>query len=140
MDDWIDQKAPGNGDLLLQMDIEGSEWPVLLNVTDANLRRFRIIILETHDMERIMDKHAFVIISSVFRRLLHYFDVVHIHPNNYGGAVKCGSLTIPRSLEMTFHRKDRVSPSGHAMTFPHPLDEKNDPSRPDVVLPREWFG
>jgi hypothetical protein len=140
MDDWIDQNAPGNNDLLLQMDIEGSEWPVLLNVAEATLRRFRIIVLEAHDMERIMDKHAFLIISSVFRRLLQYFDVVHIHPNNNGGTVRCGSLVIPRLLELTFYRKDRVSSSGYAKIFPHPLDVKNDPNRPDIVLPREWFG
>jgi hypothetical protein len=64
LDDWIDQRAPGGGDLLLQMDIESHEWPVLLNVHEATLRGFRIIVLETHDMERIMDKHAFLIISS----------------------------------------------------------------------------
>jgi Methyltransferase FkbM domain len=131
MDDWIDQRAPGDSDLLLQMDIEGHEWPVLLNVREATLRRFRIIVLETHDMERIMDKHAFLIISSVFRRLLQYFYVVHIHPNNYGGTVSCGSLEIPRSLELTFYRRDRAASPQFATTFPHPLDVKNDP-RPEI--------
>ena len=38
MDDWIDQNAPGNNDLLLQMDIEGSEWSVLLNVAEVEGR------------------------------------------------------------------------------------------------------
>jgi hypothetical protein len=122
------------------MDIEGHEWPVLLNVHEATLRKFRIIVLETHDMERIMDKHAFLIISSAFRRLLQYFYVVHIHPNNYGGTVRCGSLVIPRSLELTFYRKDRISSPRYATSFPHTIDVKNDPTRPDVILPREWFG
>jgi hypothetical protein len=140
IDDWINEYSPGSNDLLLQMDIEGSEWPVLLNVAEATLRRFRIIVLEAHDLERIMDKHAFLIISSVFRRLLQYFDVVHIHPNNYAGSVRCGSLVIPRALELTFCRKDRLSSSGYATTFPHPLDVKNDPNRPDVLLPHHWFG
>jgi hypothetical protein len=36
-DRWIDDAEPGNGDLLLHLDIEGAEWPVLLNISDANL-------------------------------------------------------------------------------------------------------
>src|SRR6185312_7257908 len=38
---WIAEMEPGDDDLLLQMDIEGNEWPVLLNLSDDNLARFR---------------------------------------------------------------------------------------------------
>ncbi len=31
MDTWVKAYAPPTGDLILQMDIEGAEWPVLLN-------------------------------------------------------------------------------------------------------------
>jgi hypothetical protein len=54
---------PSSDDLILQMDIEGAEWHVLLNVSRDTLRRFRIIVIELHDLERLMDKHAFVIIG-----------------------------------------------------------------------------
>lgn len=139
LDDWVKANTPGNGDLILQMDIEGAEWPVLLNTSRDTLLRFRIIVIELHDLERLMDKHAFTIIAATFNRLLQDFHVVHNHPNNYGRAVQCGSLTIPRVLEMTLIRKDRVKSSSYAPAFPHPLDQDNDPNGPKLALPPEWY-
>jgi hypothetical protein len=99
--------------------------------------RFRIIVVELHDLERLMDKHAFVIIKSTLERLLLDFYVVHNHPNNYGWTVRCGSLVIPRVK--TLIRKDRVTAVAPARVFPHPLDARNDITRPDVPLPAAWF-
>jgi hypothetical protein len=137
-DGWIELMEPGDGDLLLQMDIEGSEWPVLLNISEANLARFRIIVLELHDMERLMDKHAFRIIQGVMDRLLEKFYIVHNHPNNYGGIVRAGAIEIPRSLEMTLLRRDRAKRVSPATTFPHPLDQVNAQHLRDIVLPAAW--
>lgn len=139
LDDWVDAHKPGRDDLILQMDIEGAEWLVLLNATRDTLRRFRIIVIELHDLERLMDKHAFVIIRATFERLLEDFYIVHNHPNNYGGAVRCRSLVVPRVQEMTLIRKDRVKSAKFARVFPHPLDVKNDIDRPDIPLPPPWF-
>lgn len=137
-DSWIDENEPGDDDLLLQMDIEGAEWTTLLNISERNLKRFRIILLELHDMERLMDKHAFQIMSAVFSRLTEHFHVVHNHPNNYGGKVDTGEFEIPRALEMTLIRKDRAEAKGYATQFPHPLDQINAPHLPDVILPKYW--
>lgn len=138
LDRWIDEMEPNGGDLLLQMDIEGAEWPVLLNVSDSKLARFRIVVLELHDMERLMDKHAFRIIRAVMDRLLENYYVVHNHPNNYGGLVRAGAIEIPRALEVTLLRRDRTAPTGFATRFPHPLDQTNDQGRRDIVLPTAW--
>jgi hypothetical protein len=139
LDDWVNANKPGNDDLILQMDIDGAEWPVLLNVSRPTLRRFRIIAIELHNLERLMDKHAFTIVKSTFERLLEDFYVVHNHPNNFGRSVRYRSFVIPRSQEMTLIRKDRVTSTQFARTFPHPFDEKNDSSAPDIPLPSEWF-
>jgi hypothetical protein len=139
LDDWVGANQPGNDDLLLQMDVEGAEWPILLNVSRDTLRRFRIIVIELHDLERLMDKHAFTIIKSTFERLLEDFYIVHNHPNNYGRSVWCGSFIIPRVQEMTLIRKDRVKSKNFARIFPHPLDGKNDAGGPDLPLPSRWF-
>ena len=34
LDAWVNTCTLSDGDLILQMDIEGAEWPVLLNVSD----------------------------------------------------------------------------------------------------------
>jgi hypothetical protein len=87
-----------------------------------------------------MDKHAFVIIRSTLARLLEHFYIVHNHPNNNGRSVRCGSLVIPRVLEMTFLRKDRDRSTKFTRTFPHPFDSKNDVHLADTPLPPEWYG
>jgi len=139
-DRWLDDEEPGGGDLLLQMDIEGAEWPVLLNISENNLERFRVIVLELHDIERLMDKHAFRIIQCVIDRLLAKFYVVHIHPNNYGGLVTARKIQIPRVLEMTLIRRDRVNCLSSAMQFPHPFDQANTENLRDIVLPAACVG
>jgi hypothetical protein len=140
LDSWVADSVPPQGDLLLQMDIEGAEWIVLLNTPADVLRRFRIIIMEVHDLERLLDKHAFPIIEAAFKRLMKEFVLVHNHPNNYGEQVRIGGLTIPRVQEMTWLRKDRAAVLGYATQFPHSLDVINDPNSADVVLPPEWHG
>lgn len=140
MDSWIDSADMPEGDLLLQMDIEGAEWPVLLNISEASLRRFRILVVEFHDIDRILDKTGFRTIANVFERLLQHYVVVHIHPNNWNGIVRKNDIELPRALEITFLRSDRSPAIGcdHAHTFPHPLDVTNCDDRPDIVLPKIW--
>lgn len=140
LDDWVKTNKPGNDDLILQADIEGAEWQMLLNVSPETLRRFRIMAIEFHDLERLMDKHAFAIINAVFNRLCQDFHIVHNHPNNTGGYVSYRSLEIPRVQEITFLRKDRSPMFGFAGEFPHRLDRPNDLRLPDFALPRSWWG
>jgi hypothetical protein len=138
LDAWVKTCAPPDGDLILQMDIEGTEWHVFLNVSDEVLKRFRIIIVELHSLNKLVDKVGFNLMFAVLDRLLRQFHVVHSHPNNVAPALNVRGLTIPRLLEVTFLRRDRAQLKGYAKKFPHPLDRKNVPERPDVVLPAGW--
>jgi hypothetical protein len=139
LDAWVNACAPGDADLVLQMDIEGAEWVVLLNVSEEVLSRFRIIIVEFHWLERLNDKVGFELMSSTLSRLLGRFYLVHNHPNNVARAFNSRGITIPRYLEMTFLRHDRAQVTGYANQFPHPLDRKNVLERPDLALPAEWY-
>ncbi len=139
LDTWVEQYAPLESDLLLQMDIEGAEWRVLLNASDKVLRRFRIIVVELHNMEKIAIDSMNSIVSSVLKRLLRDFYVVHAHPNNWVEPVLVRGIRIPRVIEITLLRKDRCPVIGPVRTLPHPLDRKNRPARPDVALPAELF-
>jgi hypothetical protein len=139
LDAWVKSCAPLDGDLILQMDIEGAEWQVFLNVSDEILRRFRIIVVELHSLEQLIDKVGFNLMFAVLDRLLRQFHVVHTHPNNVVPALNPRGLPVPRFLEVTFLRRDRAQPTGYAKRFPHPLDRKNVPHLPDLVLPGEWY-
>ena len=139
LDAWVKACAPPDGDLILQMDIEGAEWVVLLNVSEVVLKRFRVIVVELHWLERLIDKVGFELMFAALDRLLRQFYVVHNHPNNVARPFKSRGVTIPRHLEMTFLRRDRAQVTGYANRFPHPLDRKNMPELPDLVLPVGWY-
>jgi Methyltransferase FkbM domain len=139
MDTWVNANAPASGDLILQMDIEGSEWPVILNCSDALLKRFRIVILELHFLERLLDEVGFEFMYAGLDRLLRQYIVVHLHPNNLAKPVQVADLIIPRLLEVTLLRRDRLHPIGYADQFPHPLDRQNMSDRPDLPLPSGWY-
>lgn len=138
LDSWVKKYAPAEGDLMLQMDIEGAEWPVLLNVSDQILERFRIIVVELHSLERLIDKFIFELMFATLDRLLRQFCVVHIHPNNVVTPLRVGDLVIPKLLEITLLRRDRSKPTGYARQFPHSLDFKNVANLPDCILPAGW--
>lgn len=137
---WKDKYLKNyTGDLILQMDIEGYEYEVILSTPEDLLKQFRIIVIEFHSLDRVFDRFAFGIISSCFDRLLHYFHVVHIHPNNCCGSVRRGNVEVPRVLEFTFLNKNRASSTELQGVFPHKLDVDNVPEMPPLRLPKCWY-
>lgn len=139
MDGWKRQHIGDyGGDLLLQMDIEGYEYEVILATSPALLSQFRIIALEVHFLEHWLSRPYFDIVSRAVRKLLATHAVVHIHPNNCCGSVTSKGLELPRIVEITLHRRDRISGREFATRFPHPLDADNTP-HPTLVLPAAWY-
>lgn len=137
---WMKQRLPHHdGDLVLQMDIEGSEYPVLLSTPPDILRRFRIVVVEFHALNQLFNADMFGILHDSFYKLLEEFRVVHIHPNNCQGASRNRTLLVPNVMEFTFLRKDRIATERPAQTIPHPLDRVNVPGNPDVALPAIWY-
>jgi hypothetical protein len=127
------------GDMILQMDIEGCEYEVILNTPDHLLNQFRIIVMEFHELDRLFDPLCFRIISASFEKLLEYFDVVHIHPNNgCVHSVRTGDVEVPKVLEFTFLNKRRVKSTKAQSVFPHKLDTDNFPDLPPFHLPKCW--
>lgn len=128
-----------SGDLMLQMDIEGFEYEVILSTPVDLLNQFRIIVIEVHSIDRLFDRFGFGIISAFFGKLLQFFDVVHIHPNNCCGSVRKGDIEVPRVAEFTFLNKNRVSQIQPAKTFPHMLDKDNVDGNSPLPLPKCWY-
>ena len=136
---WVDRCAPPGGDLLLQMDIEGAEYGVLLDTPAEVLRRFRIIVIEFHELEMLFTRRGFELVNLCLERLLQDFVVVHLHPNNCVPFARKGSVVIPRVMEFTFLRRDRVRAATPALQFPHPLDRPNGADLEDMPLPACWY-
>lgn len=139
--DWMRRYRPeSRGDLLLQMDIEGAEYEVLPEISASDLARFRIVVLEFHQLHLLADPFVFRLFLPAFEKLLMGFAPVHLHPNNNRGTIRYGSLDLPRCVEMTFLRRDRIRPGGPEPVLPHPLDRECVPGRPPVRLSKAWGG
>lgn len=136
---WVEKYVPGTSDLLLQMDIEGSEYGVILDTPIETLRRFRIMAVEFHHLHSLCDKFGFELIHLSFMKLLQEFEVVHLHPNNCAEPVRLGPYAIPPVLEATLLRRDRIASKAPASLFPHPLDCSSYAGRSDYALPECWF-
>ncbi len=140
LSDWVSKKVgDSNRDLILQMDIEGAEYSVLAETSEDTLKRFRMMVIEFHNLGRLRDDYGLEYIRSVFTKISKYFDIVHIHPNNSCQPIVFRGLEIPPMMEFTFLRKDRTLKKIPNKTFPHALDRKNSKRRKDVVLPRCWW-
>lgn len=126
-------------DLLLQMDIEGSEYETILSTPEKLLDQFRILIIEFHELDRLFDSFFSKLISGCFDKLLQSFYVVHIHPNNCSEVVKRGAISVPRTMEFTFLNKRRARANRAHSTFPHSLDADCCPALRPVVLPKCWY-
>ncbi|MFC1884173.1 FkbM family methyltransferase [Thermodesulfobacteriota bacterium] len=139
LDDWVKLSIDSsNEDLLLQIDIEGCEYETFLGMSDGLMNRFRIIVAEFHCLDQLWNRPFFRLASRVFERILQTHICVHLHPNNCCGSLAKWNFEIPRIMEFTFLRKDRVGRLSQTNFFPHPLDFDNT-DNPILPLPECWY-
>jgi Methyltransferase FkbM domain len=140
MEQWVDLTKPDpKTDWMLQMDIEGAEYEVLLNLSERLIKRFRIIVIEFHLMDYLFDQLFFLLAESAFRKLLGHHSCVHIHPNNCSSVITADGLELPKTMEFTFHRRDRIQHPEPTTEFPHPFDSQCVPHFKPLNLPSCWF-
>ena len=141
IEDWIAEDAPADGDILLQMDIEGAEYPTLSVLPDALWDRIRILVIELHRLPSILLKPAkYEMVRPVFAAIAARFGCVHLNPNNASGSKEVEGVEIPRVVEATFLRWDRATWGEPVTALPHPLDRPHRTDRPAMRLPDAWVG
>lgn len=140
LDDWVNQKVgDAPGDLILQMDIEGAEWLTLAQVSEATLKRFRVIVVELHNLHMMVEPFLPDLFTPVMERLRAHFDLVHLHANNCAWVMRGKDTEMPSVLEATFLRKDRSTRREPVKSLPHPLDQDNEPSLPPAHIPKALY-
>lgn len=142
IESWVRDTDPQpDADLLLQMDIEGDEYVTLSAIPDPLLKRFRMIILELHHLPSILTKPPFFRrAKAAIDKLQPLFQSVHLHPNNASGTVEVDGIDIPRVVEISLLRRDRVRELDTPVRLPRPLDVPHKRDRPPLVLPAAWGG
>lgn len=118
------EKYPG--DLLAQIDIEGGENQIFNSISLDILLRFRILVVELHELDRWIEKRFFhEIASPILEKIATTHDLVHSHVNNNGGTFRYRGYKAPKVIELTLHRKDRAIKYGGFRNIPHVLDSDN---------------
>lgn len=109
--------------LILQMDIEGAEYGVMLTAQKTLLERFLVIVVELHDINRWRKKGLFKdLYEPALNNLLSTHTPIHVHPNHSSGLFRFGGLKLPRVLELTLLRNDSSILQHEFSSIPHPLD------------------
>lgn len=123
-------KAPERS-LVMKMDIEGSEWPILAEMTPGGagevLKKFQQVILEFHWMDQRY-KHG-EYLKAMQNLLAAGFRVAHVHGNNYGGMYSEGAYSIPNVVEVTFVSSGQAAATCQDPVL-SPLDTPNNPRSP----------
>lgn len=127
-----------DSELILQMDIEGAEYQCINGTPTEVFERFRIMVIEFHDLHKLRKRKYRKKYIEVFRKLSTSHHCVHIHPNNNCKVLIKDDMVIPSIMEFTFLRKDRSKKHIFRVDFPHPLDFDNVP-KPTLVLPEIWY-
>ena len=139
IDHWVNNSISKllSDDILIQMDIEGYEYEVILNMSEALINRTRIFIVEFHNLQHIWNKQFFQIINSAINKILQNHLCVHIHPNNCCGLTKIQGIDFPKVLEVTFIRKDRVQNTFGFSKIPNKLDASCTDHK-EIKLSKLW--
>lgn len=126
--------------LLLQMDIEGSEFECLLNTPQSVLRQFRIMVIEIHNLQNILHHYFFLKYYHPFMKIiLDDFEVVHVHPNNACGIWKYRDIEFPEVIEVTFLRRNRIKSIDGYASLPHKLDRLNSQVNLPILINWDAF-
>ena len=136
---WVNNQNILNDNLIGQIDIEGAEYNLILNTPDDILKRFRILIFEFHNIQKIQNKIIYDFYVSALKKILVNFNVCLIHINNAETQTKIRTIQVPHLLEITFFRKDYYNSNLKKISIPNLLDSKNVPEKDNVNFDKNWL-
>lgn len=93
--------------LILKMDIEGSEWEVLYKLRPSVLEKFSQIVIEFHWLDEILTStERYNMGISVMEKLNKTHQLIWIHGNNLHPLQLFGSVPIPVVFEVTYVKRE----------------------------------
>ncbi len=124
----------GRRDLILKVDIEGSEWTALAAIPEETLAQFQQIVVEYHGFLRVVEPEWRETAKRALARLARQHAVHHVHANNWGSFQVIANVPVADVLEVSYIRRDSVSLARSQEIFPTALDAPCHPDRPDIFL------
>lgn len=111
-----------NHNLIMKMDVEGTEWDVLDNIPISLLSNFKQISLELHGVCKCECQEK---ILKILQKISVTHQAIWVHGNNADKAEVANGILIPNLIEVTYVRRDSYSFDDGACKFPIPLDLPN---------------
>ena len=137
INNWLKDEK---GEIILKMDIEGDEYLTLASLSEENLKKIRILVLEIHDLRHLRNYFFFKTFEKIITKLHDAFYVCHLHANNASKVKNIGGYIVPDMLEMTLIRKDRVKNfTCEFSIIPHKLDKKTVLSKTEIFIDPKWY-
>lgn len=136
LESWVNSSVNlDDNDLILQMDIEGAEYISILATPEYVLKRFRIVVIEFHNLNWLYNYPYFKnCVAPVFEKMLKHFEVVSSTANNAAPTFKILGIDFPQVIEVSFLRKDRVTPVLKQLNNNTRNLFKNDPEKKIIEI------
>ena len=119
--------------IFLKMDIEGGEYPWILNTSEELLQNFKQIVIECHCITDDEWNTSYTDKVKCLKKLSKTHYIVHAHGNNYGKVVN----KFPYTIELTYVNKKYFdsTPELNKKALPKSgLDFSNNPDYKDIDL------
>ena len=119
--------------IFLKIDIEGGEYPWLLQIDETQLNKFKQIVIEFHGITNNSWNCNYNDKVKCLEKLSKTHYIVHAHGNNYGPVVN----DIPDVIELTYVNKNYFNSVPELNTQPLPisnLDFSNNIKLNDINL------
>lgn len=127
-------KGMDRPNLILKMDIEGGEWPVLDATPPEELARLAWIACELHYFQGLAELQHRQMVDRCLTKLGKLFFVAHVHSNVWGGYTSIANVVLPNVIEVLFVNRSLYHADDSLQIFPTPLDQSCDPTQPDFYL------
>ena len=100
----------GDGNLIVMMDVEGSEWDSLLDIPAEAMERVDVLTIEMHRIGNLLnDESNFVTVFETIRKS-HF--PISVSANNFGAHWKLSQeIEFPDVIEVTFVRNGTIAVS-----------------------------
>ena len=135
---WINSNTPSNNSLIGQIDIEGEEYNLILDTPNKTFEKFKIIVIEFHNLNKIDNKIIYNLYYKSISKILLNFNICHLHINNAEKPIKIKGINIPPLIEITFLRKDFYNDKLKQIELPNKLDSKNLLNKKDYNFDENW--
>ena len=137
---WIENLAPKDAkNMIIQIDIEGGEYELLHAITEKNLDKFKILVIELHNLTAVNNQVFHKYFVSCLKKIKKNFDVFYLHSNNCCGVSNFQGIVFPNVLEITLLNKSVVKKKEKFDDRKKDLVIKNIENNKKIVLPDYWF-